>query len=241
MKIRTLDFNRAQFMKLEEKLKAIRFRKAGKSYREILKEVNVSRGTLSVWLRDIRLTPEQRKRLYVTLRRKNAYKGAKAQQKKRIERTKQVITEAKQEVQYLLRSPFFLPGLMLYWAEGDKSDEREAVKFSNSDPTMIMFMMKWFRKICRVPENKFRICLHIHKLHCRKDIHKYWSQITDLPLTQFYKIQIKPTSLKQRRNRLYNGTCAIVIHNKDLFRRIKGWKLDFLERMNIKLKDDESP
>jgi len=228
-------------MKLKEKFKAIKLRKAGKSYGEILKEVNVSRGTLSVWLRDIKLPPAQKKRLYITLRRKNAYKGAKIQQEKRIERTKQIIAEAKKEAKYFLKNPLFLSGLMLYWAEGDKSKVIEHVKFSNSDPAMIAFMMRWFRKICRVPEKKFRICLHIHELHCRKNIQRYWRKLTKIPLSQFHKTQIKPTSLKQRKNKLYNGTCSIIVFDKDLFRKIEGWKLGFLEEIDIKKEDNMSP
>lgn len=225
-------------MRLKEKIKAISLRKSGKSYSEIRKEVKVSKGTLSLWLRDIKLTPEQEKRIYVELRQKNAYKIAKLQQKKRIDRTKKIIKEAKKEVPPYFKNSLFLAGLMLYWAEGDKSDKIEHVKFSNSDPAIIKLMMKWFRRICKVPEEKFRICLHIHALHCRKDIEDYWSKITEIPRTQFYKTQIKPTSLRQRRNKLYNGTCAISILNKDLFRKIKGWKLGFVGRMKIKIKED---
>jgi len=61
-------------MQLKEKIRAIELRKMGKSYGAILKKVDVSKGTLSVWLRDIKLTLEQKERLYKTLRRKNAYK-----------------------------------------------------------------------------------------------------------------------------------------------------------------------
>lgn len=228
-------------MKLKEKIKAIKLRKMGESYGEILKKINVAKGTLSVWLRDIKLTPEQKKRLYETLRRKNAYKGAKVQQEKRIKRTKEIVARAKKEARNLVKNPLFLAGLMLYWAEGTKSDTREKVSFSNSDPAMIKFMMKWFRKICKVSEERFRIGLHIHTLHCRKDVENYWSKITNIPMEQFHKTQIKPTSLRHRKNKLYNGTCAITICNKDLFRNIKGWRLGFLKKMSIEIKDKNMP
>lgn len=229
-------------MKIEEKFKATKLRKQGKSYNEIRKKVKVSKSSLSLWLRDIKLTQEQEKRLYVERKQRNAYRLAKFNQQKRIERTQKIIEKAKREVLLKLKNPLFLSGLMLYWAEGDKSKEREAVKFTNSDPIMIAYIMKWFREICKVPENKFKICLHIHKLHCRKDMQKYWSKITRIPTPQFYKTQVKPTSLKQRKNKLYNGTCAVAIYNKDLFRKIEGWKLGFFEKMNIKYKrKDMSP
>jgi hypothetical protein len=217
-------------MKLKEKIEAIRLRKLGKSFSEIRGKVKVSKGTLSTWLKDIKLTPKQEEIIYATWRQRHAHRLAKANQEKKENNIKKIVAEAKKEAVLLFDNPLFSAGLMLYWAEGDKSDLREAIKFSNSDPAMIRFMTKWFREICGVSEEKFRIALHIHSLHCRQDIEDYWSRLTGIPKSQFHKTQIKPTSLGQRKNPLYDGTCAISIHNKDLFRRIKGWKLAFIEK-----------
>lgn len=219
-------------MKLKEKIEAIRLRKLGESFSEIREKIKVSKGTLSLWLRDVKLSPEQEQIIYATWRQKHAYRLAKANQEKRESSIKKIAFEAKKEAVSLFGNPLFLAGLMLYWAEGDKSELREALKFSNSDPAMIKFMMRWFREICLVPEDKFRIALHIHTFHCRQDIEGYWSKLTNIPRSQFHKTQIKPTSLGQRRNPLYDGTCAISIHNRDLFRRIRGWKLAFIEKYN---------
>ena len=216
-------------MKSEEKIKAVKLRRKGKSYGEILKRLKVSKGTLSLWLRDVKLTSGQYRRLYVTLRRRNAYRAAKVRQKQRIEKTRRIVSEAEKEVSRLIKSHLFLSGLMLYWAEGDKSDEREVVKFTNSDPILIKLMMAWFRRICKVKNEKFRIELHIHAFHCRRNIKEYWSKLVCLPLSQFHKVQIKQTSLRRRKNKLYNGTCAIRISDRDLFRRIKGWKVGFIK------------
>lgn len=217
-------------MKFNEKIKAIRLRKLGCSYTKILKEIKVSKSTLSIWLRDIELTPNQEGKL-LKGRELSRYAGAKAQQKKRIEKTREIMDEAKKEIENLAKNILFLPGIMLYWAEGAKSNE--TIKFSNSDPLMIKLMMRWFREICNVREEKFRIALHIHELHCRKDMERYWSKITSVPLKQFQKTYVKPTSLGQRRNVLYNGTCVICVFDKNLFRRMQGWKLGFLEKINI--------
>lgn len=220
-------------MKLEQKKEAIRLRKLGKSYKEIRQKINVAKATLSLWLRDVELTEEQKIRLFITLKQKNAFRMAREKRKIKKEQQTKIIKLASEEVNQLINNPIFLAGLMLYRAEGDKSDVSEAVKITNSDPKMIKLIMRWFREICNVPEKKFRIYLHIHALHCRPDIEKYWSQITGVPLSQFYKTQVKPTTLKHRRNPLYDGTCAVVICNKNLFRRIKGWKNGFLQHVNI--------
>lgn len=218
-------------MKLQERLIAIQLRKKGWSYQKILTKIEVSKSTLSLWLREIELTSQQKKKLLIG-REKSRYAGAKARQRQRIEKTKKIINIAKKEAKILAKNPLFFSGVMLYWAEGAKSNE--IIKFSNSDPMMIKFMMEWFRCICKVSEKKIRIAVHMHELHCRKNIERYWSKITNIPLKQFQKTYIKSTSLKHRKNILYNGACTIVISDRDLFRKIQGWKLGFLEEFNIK-------
>ena len=219
-------------MKLSAKLQAIKLRQEGCGYPEIAKSIRVSKSTLSRWLKDIELTSQQKKRL-----QNNStaalYISSKSQQRKRESKTKEIINDGKREFALLLKNPLFLSGLLLYWAEGDKN-QQERVKFTNSDERMMILIMRWFREICIVPENKFRVALHVHDLHVRQGIVNYWSRLTKVPAEQFYKPYIKKTSLKQRKNVLYNGTCAIVIHDKNFFRKIEGWKLGLLEHFNIR-------
>jgi len=216
--------------KTEKKQLARQLRHAGYSYSEINKEVKVSKSTLSLWLRDIRLSDEQIKKLEG--RQISRHKAWEKKKKERIQKTKKILSSSMREADDLIDNPLFLSGLMLYWAEGTKYSE--AINFSNSDPIMIQLIMKWFREICNVPESKFRINLHIHELHIRKDVEKYWSQLTGIPLSQFHKSYIKPTSLKHRKNILYEGTCLIRISDVNLFRRIMGWRMGVLEKFNLK-------
>jgi len=218
-------------MKLIKKIEAIRLRKMGKSYQEIKKQLKVSKSTLSLWLRDVKLTPKQIEYLYHTLKQQNAYRLAKKKQGQKMERIKEITQLSAKEALKKYKDSFFVAGLMLYWAEGDKSKQTEVIKFTNSDPEMIKIMMKWFRLVCKIPKDKFRVILHIHELHHRNSIEKFWSKITQIPLKQFQKTQIKPMTLKHRKNPLYKGTCAIRIGNKDLFRKIMGWKQGVLEKI----------
>ncbi len=218
-------------MKLNERREAINLRKRGVGYNEILKTVNVSKSTLSLWLRDIVLPCNARKKL---LRGRELSRYTAAAQKKRIREsnTKEITRSGRGEFKILVKNPLFLTGLCLYWAEGDKH-KQEKVKFTNSDEKMIVLMMIWFRKICGVPEQKFRIALHVHNLHRPENLEKYWSRTTGIPEKQFQKTYIKQSSLQYRRNVLYNGTCAIVVNDKALFRRIRGWRLGLLDYFNI--------
>ena len=217
-------------MKYKEKLKAIKLRKNGKSYGEIRKIVKVSKASLSLWLKDVEISPENRQKILIG-REKSRYFAAQARKEDRIERTRKIVEFAEKEFKFLIKKELFLCGLLLYWAEGDKKQER--VKFANSDKDMIMLMMRWFREVCHVPESKFRIALHIHSLHIKGDVVQYWSKITGVNQSQFNKVYIKKTTLKNKRLPLYEGTCSIVISSKELFRRIVGWRKGLLVHFKI--------
>ena len=208
-------------------MKAIALHKEGITNAEILRRVGVSKSTLGLWLRDVPLDLEEAKRL-LHGRELSRFAAAQWHRDGREKRVNEGLARGKREFPSLVKNPLFISGLCLYWAEGDKH-RQERVKFTNSDPHTVTLMMRWFREICAVPEKKFRIALHVHTLHIAPDIQSYWSKITGVPQEQFQKIYIKPTSLRQRRNVLYNGTCAIVVNDKALFRKMQGWKIGLLK------------
>ena len=49
--------------KLREKRLAIKLRKQGYSYKEILEQVHVSKSTISLWCRDVIMSPKQLEKL----------------------------------------------------------------------------------------------------------------------------------------------------------------------------------
>jgi len=206
-------------MDFSKRLKAEELRKNGLSYSEIKKVVPAAKSTLSRWLKDIELTGEQKQRLSGL--QATAYLGAKKNQAKSLAHHKDIRDVAKKEALALINEPLFIAGLMLYWEEGDKRSGR--IQFSNSDPDMIRLMMKWLRKFCKVSETRFRIGLFLHTLHIREDCLKFWSEVTDVPLNQFNKPYIKPTIYSNRKNKLYEGTCVIKVHSKELLSKVLGW------------------
>ncbi len=217
--------------RFNDRIIARKLRKDGYSFSEIINRIpNLPKGTLSGWLKDIKLSNEQKERLFSKIKfgaDKGRLKGSFTNHRKRIEITEQIINSAKNEAKKKIEDSFFSNGVMLYWAEGDKTQER--VGFTNADPLMIRFMMRWFREICRVPEDKFRVYLSIMVLHDKKGSEEFWSETTKIPLNQFGKTRIKQTSLIGKRNPSYMGTCRIVICDKNLFRKITGWRMGLLE------------
>lgn len=204
--------------KWQLKEKARDLRKKGLSYKEIIQKVPVCKSTISLWCRDIELTDKQLARIGSLYDRQ--CKGARANQLKRQKEIKQIKKEAKKEINTLGYHSFKIAGAMLYWAEGSKSN---GVAVTNSDPELIRFMMKWFRKICKISNERFKAHLHLHTGLNEEKAKKHWSKITKIPLKQFGKSYFKKEGTGHRKNKLYNGTLRIYIGSEDLRHKILGW------------------
>lgn len=220
--------------KLEEKREALQLRRQGLSYSEIQEKVSVSKDTLSRWCRDVILKPSQMERL--TKRRlegaeRGRILGAKKQQRDRIRRTKKLIREGKKEIGRLSRRDRFIAGTALYLGDGYKSDK--SVGFSNSNPQVISFMMKWLREFCQIPEDKFRGQIWIHEDLSELRARRFWAKITRIPINQFQKSYIaenKKGSRKVRKKLHKYGVFAIRVSNAETQRKILGWMSGILSR-----------
>ena len=206
-------------------------RRQGLSYREILSQVpfSLSRSTISSWCKEIELTPQQLDRLdqlYRTSSYRNRLLGSKANQRCRATEIEAIRTRARAEVIERQEDGLWIAGLMLYWAEGAKTYK---VALTNSDPAIIRFMIRWFRDVCQVPNEKFRCYLNIHSGQDDRSLKAYWAQVVDLPLSQFGKSYVKQEGTGHRKNTLYHGTMRISISNRNLLHRIHGWIEGFCE------------
>lgn len=211
-------------MKEVEKKLAIKLRRHGWSMGEIARRVGVSKSSVSLWVGNIQLTPAQKKQLSLNGWTKESIEKRRASRLKNENTKRQIIIDvAQKEVSHISDKELWLIGVMLYWAEGGKT-KRGLVRFSNSDPEMISLMMTFFRKICHIPKEKFRGYIHIHPHLDHKKAEKYWSNVTRIPLTQFYKTYRKMNvASRHKRDNLPLGTMDIYICNTELFLRIVGW------------------
>ena len=211
--------------KLDLKLKARSLRKSGLSIGEIQKRLRISRSSASIWVRDIRLNRKQLEKLYLN-KKTGALRGsiiaAMSKIRKREKLTKKLMQEGEKEVGRISRRDKFIAGIAMYFAEGDKADK--SVGFSNTDPQAIKFMVDWFRKICKVPEEKFRCSIYIHDNLNEKEAKKFWSDLTKISLSQFrksYIVKNNPNRLRKVKHKY--GVLRITISNVNLHRKIMGW------------------
>ncbi len=213
-------------MRLEDKVKTIQLRKKGFSYKEIMKRIpDLSKSTISGWVKYIELTPKQQELLEKrakTRMEKGRIKAAIKLRENRIKRMNKTIGEAEQEVSKLIGNPLFLIGLVLYWCEG--TQKTNTFSFINSDPIVIKLMIKWIEKICKIPKDKIRLRLYIHKIYAHENCEKFWSKQAGIPVTRFKKTIYKSTPHTIKRNPDYKGCLRIECGGVELFRRFLGWR-----------------
>lgn len=216
------------------KIKAIKLRKKGLSYGEIKKSVKVAKSTLSLWLKDVPLTNKQKKKLYT-----NSIlvlsKGPQSQRERRKREINKILEISGKEIQIpLTLETFRLFGAALYWAEGSKTN---GLKITNSDPCLILFMVRWIEKIFNIPPKGLKAWLNIYPQQNDFKIKKFWSELTGIPVEKFGKSFIKPLNKNYKKNNLYYGTISIrVPKGTDIRYKIFGWIDAALKNINNDVK-----
>ena len=211
-------------MKVVEKEKARALRKEGKSINQIIKETGASKASVSVWVRDVVLTSEQKKqvsergRSVESIERRRVSRLSNEQKKRQL-----IIDKAKDDFTSISLEQLKLVGIILYLGEGGKTYNGMA-RLANSDPAVIKIMMRFFREVCNVPENKFRAAIHTFAHADIEKTEEYWSVVTKIPRNQFCKTYTKPSAISlQKRNTLPWGTIDVYVCDTRLFLTIMGW------------------
>lgn len=209
--------------KPREKKQALILRKKGLSYSEILETVPVAQATLSLWLRHIQLTTPQVKRL------KNVSQGAgaRARRQQRLDKQAELAEHVEDEIEKLLLDPFFMFGVALYWAEGNKTKPWNIspnLGFSNSDERTILIMRLWFQKFFNLELSDFKYRLHIHETANIASAKRKWANLLEIPVDKLSVTLKKHKVKKHYENNDYKGLIQMGIRRSTwILRRIELW------------------
>lgn len=228
-------------MKIKEKEFAIKLRKEGKTYTQILQQVKVSKSSLSLWLRSYGLSERQHQKM--TLKKLKAIqKGHEKWRKMRKERARIASENARAEISVISKQTLHIIGVVLYWAEGAKEKPYKSgqqVYFSNSDPFMIKLFIKWLYESVEVAKDRIKIDIYLHENHKNRveEVKQYWSQVTGFSINSFGKIYFKRNKINTIRKNVgttYYGLVRVrVAQSSDLNRQIAGWTKGIIERCEI--------
>lgn len=190
---------------------AIEMRKRGFSYSEIENRLHIPKSTLSYWLKNVKLTPEQVRKL-----NDKRVQTAKSNAQKKVSKTLRAIEEIKlssaQDIKDISKKELWLMGIVLYWKNGNKSDLKKGVHFSSSDPYMQKLFLKWLREIGGIQNEEIKFEIFAPEKFFEEDINK-WSKITGFSKNSFRHLYVQKTRFLRVK----------VAQSSMLARQIAGW------------------
>lgn len=205
-------------MKFEAKQKSFLLRKEGHSLKEISKLLNVSKSTVSLWVRDIHLS-NKAKSIIISKLTKGQFLGA--QKRRECGDNKNRILKEQARAELAVKGSGFDKKIlcaMIYWCEGSKS-YKSGIAFTNSDPDLTRLFIDLLGKHFLVNKNKIVARLHLHEYHNTQKQHLFWSKALSIPLDRFKKFYLKPHTGKVIRDN-YPGCVSINYYDSIVARRI---------------------
>lgn len=200
----------------------IKLRLQGYTYGQIKRTLGVSKSTLSDWLRNLSLNEKQLELLSKNRERSRDLGREKyiaTRKNQRLSRLKQVLNQQNNSLLPLSEKELFLCGLFLYWGEGEK--RHGIVSISNTDPRVVKFALYWMTNSLKISKGKIRINLHLYKDMSIDESTNFWSDILDIPTTQFNKPYIKKTNREGLTYKSFgHGTCKLYAGSVTLSEKI---------------------
>ncbi len=202
--------------------RAINLRKKGYSLSEISDLVDISKNTAYHWVKDIRLTKNQRARLKrkeIECGRRGLAKALKIN-RDRIVKWQEGLRHRTEKFKTILNKKSDIAKLLcgvLYLCEGAKYPSSRQLIFGSTDSKTIRTFLCLLRNNFNIDEGKFR-CRIMHRYDQNgKTLSKYWSNLTKIPLSQFYRsYKDKRTKGKITKKKDYKGICAVQYNSTDL-------------------------
>ena len=216
------------------KNRAIELRRKGFSYSDILKEIIVAKSTLSLWLRSVGLSKQQKQKLSEK-KLAGMRKGWIRVHENKVKRVITIKDAARKEVLNYIHNPLWLTGLILYWGEGSKErvwGPGTALKFTNMDIATHRIFIKWVREFGGYIPEDFKYEIYIHETADIEKAKQYWAAQLGVS-RDIFRIYIKRTAIKTKRKNIgreYNGVLRIcVLRSIDFNRKIAGWTEGVIE------------
>ena len=215
-------------MKVVERQQARQLRSQGLSVRDIAQQLRVSRGSVSLWVRDIELTTDQIEALNQNLQRNRerfAYLsrcGGANRNKANAQLRKQGYQRAGYEL--AVADEVFRRICCLYWCEGSKT--QSFFHICNCDAQLLRCVLKWLKRSRFGQKVKFRVHYYAENGLSEEVIRDWWlEQLPELSREQvgnFRRCDVSRASQKKRIGKQPYGTASICVNSVELLNMVFG-------------------
>ncbi|KAB1986349.1 hypothetical protein [Streptomyces triticiradicis] len=220
------DWTRRPRAKDDLRARARELRLQGWTYDRIQVELDCSKSSISLWVRDLPKPERKRTREEASAIAKRGWEATLQRKENERRQTKRLAAE---QVGAMTDRELFLVGVGLYWAEGSKSKpyrRQERVIFVNSAPDMITVFLAWLH-LLGIERKRLRFAVHIHETADAAAAEKFWAKHVGIDTADLLKTSVKkhnPRTNRKNTNEDYHGCLRVGVRDgADLYRRIEGW------------------
>lgn len=192
-------------------------------------QLKLPKSTLWRWLKAEGMVETEPQRL-TELKRLAQRKGAAVMKAQRLERTAQILSEARNQVGTISRRDLWLLGVALYWAEGSKQQPGNisaGVAFTNSDPLAVDIFLRWLQELCGIHLGDMRFAIYLHETANVHAARLFWITQLALPAGADVRVYLKRNRFRTNRRNIgagYHGVMRVEVRRSTaLNRRITGW------------------
>jgi hypothetical protein len=213
----------------ELRARARELREQGLDYDRIAATLGVAKSSVSLWVRDI---PRPERLSYEECRKRGAEGVRRYWAKERPIREAQreaVRAAAAAEIGPLTDREILIAGAIAYWCEGAKNKpylRQDRVIFTNSDPALITFFMR-FLEVAGISPDRLIYRVHIHESADVDAAQEYWLRVTGAEPDQFRRTALKrhnPATVRKNVGDAYHGCLRVDVRaSAALYREIEGW------------------
>ncbi|HVA74748.1 MAG TPA: hypothetical protein VNF71_09310 [Acidimicrobiales bacterium] len=198
--------------KLSEQEAARSLRAQSWTLTDIAEKLGVSKSSVSLWVRDVAFQPNPRR----TARRR----GPNVLQRRKADEIEQLRQEGVLRLGELNEQAFLAAGAALYAGEGAKRDG--AVVFANTDFRLVQFFCSWLRAFFQIDETRLRARVYLHQGLDLGAAEQYWSEVTEIPPSQFSKPYRAVPNSGYRQTKHEHGCVYVRYCSSDTHRAIIG-------------------
>lgn len=198
-------------------------RKQGKSYREIQKELGISRSTLCDWFKNEEWSKHikyKNNTNNIILTKDRLLKLNQARMVKLNALYERAEKEATEEFKLFKHEPLFMAGLMVYAGEGDKVT-RHNIRISNCEFYIHKFFIDFSEKYLDFKRENIKCGLIIYPDNNAENCLSKWSTELGIPIQNFHKVQV--IQGKEKTKRLQFGIGMVIISSTFLKKKLLKW------------------
>jgi transcriptional regulator with XRE-family HTH domain len=198
--------------KVREQQRARELRAQAWTLQDIATELEVSKSSVSLWVRDVAFTPNPR-------RRTRAPRPSSLHLRKLAEIAR-CNDEGVALIGTLTERELLVLGAALYLGEGFKRDG--GVGMANTDAGVLIAFVAWLRRFFDIDETRLRVRLYLHEGLDLEHAEAQWSALLGIPRSQFrrpYRASADPT---RRHSKHVLGCPAVTYSCSYTHRRVMG-------------------